>query len=137
MPHPPAATPPRPRHAARRGSVIVAIIVALVMLQLVVVGVVMLGSREQNLTILRLEASKAQYAAEAGMNMALREVYDNADEDGDGVVGSISNDGNSGNDPTVNGASIVVSQSVSGAVTTITSTARTTNAKRSITVTLQ
>ena len=109
---------------------------ALIVLQLVVVGIVLLGAREQNLTTLRLEASKAQYAAEAGMNMALREIYDSADEDGDGTIGSISNDGNSANDPTVNGASIVVTMTVSGSTTTITSTARTTNAKRSIVVTL-
>jgi hypothetical protein len=136
MPHTPRAIPPTSPHAARRGSIIVAVIVALVMLQVVVIGVVLLGAREQNLTILRLEASKAQYAAEAGMNMALRELYDSADEDGDGVVGSISNDGNSANDPTVNGASIVVSMTVAGAVTTVTSTASTTSAKRTIVVTL-
>lgn len=121
----------------RRGSIIVAIVVALVVLQLVVVGVVALGARDQNLTTLRLEASKAQYAAESGMNMALRELYNNADEDSDGTIGSISNDGNSANDPTVNGASIVVTMSVVGSTTTLTSTARTSNAKRSITVTLQ
>lgn len=122
---------------ARRGSIIVAIVVALVILQLVIVGVVALGARDQNLTTLRLEASKAQYAAESGMNMALREIYVGTDEDGDGGIGSISNDGNSANDPTVNGASIVVTMSVAGSVTTLTSTARTTNARRSITVTLQ
>lgn len=122
---------------ARRGSIIVAIVVALVILQLVIVGVVALGARDQNLTTLRLEASKAQYAAESGMNMALREIYVGTDEDGDGGIGSISNDGNSANDPSVNGASIVVTMSVAGSVTTLTSTARTTNARRSITVTLQ
>lgn len=129
-----SATSPR---RARRGAVLIAVIMALIMLQLVVVGVVYLGSREQSMTTYRIEASKAQYAAEAGMNMALREVYDNADEDGDGGIGSISSDGNASNDPTVNGASIVVTVTISGATTTLTSTARTANAKRSITVTLQ
>ena len=137
MAHTPAIPAPHRPSSSRRGSVLVAIIVALIMLQVVVVGVVLLGAREQNLTMLRLEASKAQYAAEAGMNMALRELNNSADEDGDGAIGSISNDGNSANDPTVNGASIVVTMSVSGSVTTLTSTARTTNAKRTIVVTLQ
>ncbi len=126
----------QPSGPARRGSILVAIVMALVVLQVVVVGVVLMGAREQSLTTLRLEASKAQYAAEAGMNMALRELYDSADEDGDGGIGSISDDGNSGNDPTVNGASIVVTVSVSGTTTTLTSTARTSNTKRSIVVTL-
>lgn len=116
---------------------LIAVVMALIVLQLVVVGVVYLGSREQSLTAFRLEASKAQYAAEAGMNMALREIYNAADEDGDGGIGSISNDGNSANDPQVNGASILVTATTAGATTTVTSTARTANTKRTITVTLQ
>ncbi len=123
--------------SSHRGTVLIAVVMALIVLQLVVVGVVYLGSREQSLTAFRLEASKAQYAAEAGMNMALREIYNSADEDGDGGIGSISNDGNSANDPQVNGASIVVTVATAGATTTLVSTARTTNVKRSITVTLQ
>lgn len=122
--------------AARRGSVIVALVVALIMLQIVVIGVVILGALDQSLTNLRLEASRARYAAEAGMNMALREMYQNADTDGDGGIGSISSDGNSANDPTVNGASIVVTLSVSGSTTTLTCTARTANARRTVVATL-
>lgn len=128
---------PSPHAPARRASVIIAVVVALVVLQLVVVGVVYLGAKDQNLRNYRLEASQCQYAAEAGMNMALREVYGNADDDGDGTVGSISNDGNSANDPALNSASIIVTASVAGSVTTLVSTARTSNVKRSITVTLQ
>lgn len=136
MTQPTGANPRRTPSPARRGSVVVAILMALIALQLVVVGVVALGAREQSLTTLRLEASRAQYAAEAGMNMALREIYVGLDEDGDGGIGSISSDGNPANDPVVSGASIVVTMSVAGSTTTLTSTARTTNAKRSIVVTL-
>ena len=38
-------------------------------------------------------------ATEAGLAMSLREVMVGADEDGDGTIGTISDDGNSGNDP--------------------------------------
>ena len=129
--------PRAPTRPAPRATVLIAVVMALVVLQLVVVGVVYLGAREQNLTIYRLDASRAQYAAEAGINMALREVYTSVDEDGDGGIGSISSDGNSANDPVVNGASIVVTATVSGVTTTITSTARTNITKRSISATLQ
>jgi Tfp pilus assembly protein PilX len=99
------------------------------MLQIVVIGVVTLASRDQNLTKLRLESEQAQYAAESGINMALKEIYDSSDEDTDGTIGTISA-------KTVNGCSVVVTQSVAGAVTTITSTATATTAKRVVVVKL-
>ena len=75
---------------------------------LMMVGVVYAGARDQDLKVLRLQDSQAQYAAEAGANMALKEIFDNLDEDGDGAVGTISNDGNVATDPTVNGAQVTV-----------------------------
>lgn len=73
----------------RRGTVVVAVVVALVMLQLVVYAVAVGGSREQNLTVRRLEAARTYYAAEAVANMAIREIARNVDEDANGTVGGV------------------------------------------------
>jgi Tfp pilus assembly protein PilX len=111
----------------RRGSVLIAVIITLIVVQIVVLGVVALGARDQSLTKLRLESEQAQYAAESGINMALKEVYDSADQDTDGTIGSISA-------KTVNGCSVVVTTSTAGAITTLTSTATATTAKRVVVV---
>ncbi|MCX5691866.1 MAG: hypothetical protein NTV94_19085, partial [Planctomycetota bacterium] len=51
----------------------------------------------------RIESLRAFYAAEAGINMSVRELMAGSDEDGDGTIGSISNDGNSSNNPGLSG----------------------------------
>jgi hypothetical protein len=68
----------------------VGVIVALVLLQVVALAVVAGGARDQDLRVRGVEALRAQYAAEAAAQMALRELARNADEDGDGVVGGVS-----------------------------------------------
>lgn len=90
----------------RRGGAAVAIVLALVVLQLVVVGMVVAGSREQALGVHRAESLRSLYAAEAGAQMALRELATGADEDGDGTIGSISADGQSATGPLLLGARI-------------------------------
>ncbi len=83
---------PLTRHTRRMrsGSASTGVVLALAALQLMVVGVVMGGARDQDVTSKRLDALRAQYAAEAGVNMAAREFAQNADEDGDGTTGTIS-----------------------------------------------
>jgi hypothetical protein len=125
-----ARAPSRHRPAiSRRASILIALILVLIIVQIAVIGVVSLGSKDHSLTKLRLEASQSEYASEAGVNMALREVYDGADEDGDGTIGSISA-------KTINGASVSVSASVSGSTTTLTSTAAAATAKRATQLTI-
>lgn len=114
----------------RRGSASVALIVALVMLQILVAAMVLAGARQSDLTAVRLETARAFYAAEAGANMALRELMLELDEDGDGGVGSISDDGNAANDPALGQARLAASQSTAGALTTVTVTARAGQAAR-------
>ncbi|MBY0111903.1 MAG: hypothetical protein K2Y21_03715 [Phycisphaerales bacterium] len=103
-----------------RGTVLVAAIVALVVLQLLVVAVSVAGARDQDLTVRRLEASRAYYAAEAVANMAMREVARNADEDGDGGIGTVFASVPSAA-PAIGpaGASAVATTAVSNGVTTI------------------
>lgn len=68
---------------------LVAIVIALVVLQFVVVAIVLAGSRDHELTARRVEAGRAFYAAEAVLQMAMREAVTGSDLDGDGTVGGI------------------------------------------------
>lgn len=96
----------RARH--RRAGVLVALVVALVILQIVVISMTGLNAEVQRRTPSLLDAPKAYYAAESGANMALAEIYANSDRDGDGVIGTLSNDGNASNNPIVNGVPVCV-----------------------------
>lgn len=73
----------------RRGTVLVAIVIALVVLQFAVVAVVLSGSRDHQLRARRVEGARAFYAAEAAMQLAVREAATGSDLDGDGVVGGV------------------------------------------------
>ena len=128
----PAPEGRRTRNGSRRGAIGVTAVLALVVLQLVVVGGVISGAREDDTTVQRLDTERAFYAGEGGMNMAIREVLSNTDEDGDGVVGSISNDGSLLNDPAIGTAHVYVVKSVSGATTTLISRGRAGIARRQI-----
>jgi hypothetical protein len=118
------------RRLERRGAAGMAVILMLVVLQLVVVCVVLSGARDQDMTIERLNASRAYYAADAGVQMAYREILAQADQDGDGGVGSISGDGNPANDPGVGGSSFAVAEDLGS----LTSTGRAGSARRKLTV---
>lgn len=72
-----------------RGTVLVAVIIALVILQLLVVGVVLSGARDHDMTARRAESARAFYASESAMQLAMRELVRNEDVDGDGAPGSI------------------------------------------------
>ena len=125
-----AGRAPAWRSERRPATAAVAVIIALIVLQLVVAGVVVGGARDQDLTTSRIDAVRAFYAAEAGINMGIREMMLNTDEDGDGKVGGISDNGNSTNDPALGAARFVVSQSVNAGVTTIASEGRSGEARR-------
>lgn len=98
-------------HGRHRGIAAMAIVFILALL-LSIVGMVLGGARDLDLTVSRLETLRAMYAAEAGAEMALREVMTNADADGDGAIGAVSDDGNEANDPVIGGASVCVERTV-------------------------
>lgn len=125
------------RSRLRRGTAAVAVIIALVLLQLAVAGMVLGGARDHDLSARRLDTVRAFYAAEAGMSMAARELMNNTDADGDGAIGSISNDSNLSNDPLLGVARVYATKTVVGAVTTITSRGRSSDSTRQIQMTLQ
>ena len=89
----------------RRSAAAVVMIVMLLLINVIIIAVVLGGSRDHRLTERRVETVQAFYAAEGGMNMAIRELVENSDEDGDGTIGAISDDSDAGTDPTLGSAS--------------------------------
>ena len=125
----------RARH--RRATIAISMIIVLVVVNLVIISIVIGGARDHDLTIKRIETIQSFYAAEAGMNMAIRELMNNADEDGDGGVGTISDDGNAANDPTFGQAQVVVIVAVAGPPTTMRSRGRSGDARREVETVLE
>jgi hypothetical protein len=121
------------RTFARRGSVAVSMLLVMLLLDLVVVGAVLGGGRDVDLSRQRIEASRALYAADTAANIALREVADNADEDGDGGIGSVSNDGNDSDDPVLGRASFAAAKAGAGPAT-VTAIGRCGEAQHSVVV---
>ncbi len=105
----------------RKGVAAIFILVLMFIVDLVILGVVISGSRNQSITNRRLETIRAFYAAEGGMNMAVREMMGNSDEDGDGNIGGISDDGDPSNDPDLGSATMSVNASAAGNETTLVS----------------
>jgi hypothetical protein len=58
----------------RRGAAVVAIVVAMLLMGLIMIGMVMNGARDQDLTVQRMSTLRSFYATEAGINMGIREV---------------------------------------------------------------
>lgn len=116
------------------GSVLVGVIVALILLQTAVLASVIAARVPQDTTLSRVDAARTLYAAEGGMHMALKEVYDANDLDGDGTIGSISADANATNDPTISSAQVSVTTSTSASITTLTASSRTATAARKVLV---
>jgi len=116
--HPALAT----RHS-QRGTALVIVIAALMVLMLVVAGVVSLSARQAQLQMYRQSSTNLDNAVTAAAEMGIREMFTGNDEDGDGVVGSISNNNNPADDPNVNACPVTVTRSTVGVTTTLTATA--------------
>lgn len=124
----------------RRGMAAMAIVVILIIVDLIVLRMVIGGGRDQALTAHRIETVRAFYAAEAGINMAVREIMASAsgtDEDGDGAAGTISDDADDATDPMLSSARVVVTSSIDGDETTLTSAGRAGEARRELEVVLE
>jgi Tfp pilus assembly protein PilX len=126
----------RRRSAQRRGAAVIAVVVVLVLLSVALVGAVGVGAREQDLTVRRMDSLRAFYAAEAGMNMAIRELASGVDEDGDGVIGGVSDDGDDNTGPLIGPARVNVARTEPGGVLTLTSDGRAGMSRRRFVVTL-
>ena len=119
----------------RRAIVAVAMVAMMMVINLLVIGMIVSQARDHLLTVRRVETVASFYAAEAGINMSMREMFENDDEDGDGWVGGVSADSIPGNDPTLGNAQFFVSTSESspqGPQTTMTSEGRSGQARRTM-----
>ncbi len=125
----------RTRH--RRATIAISMVIDLVVVDLIIISIVIGGARDHDLTIKRVETIQSFYAAEAGMNMGIRELMNNADEDGDGGIGTISDDATPANDPTFGQAQVVVTASVAGPQTTLRSKGRSGDARRQVETVLE
>ncbi len=117
--------------SSRRAIIAVAMIVILLIIDLIIVGMVVSQARDHDLTIRRQQTVEAFYAAEAGVNMSIRELMVPDDEDGDGFTGSISdeNPNDFDTDPTLGNARFYVAKSG----TILTSEGRSGEARRTMT----
>ena len=106
-------------------------IIVLVVVDLIIVGIVVGQARDHDLTIKRIHTVDSFYATEAGINMAFRELTYQRDEDGDGTIGTISDDSNDANDPTLGTAQFLVTDAVVAGQTTLTSRGRSGATRRS------
>ncbi|TVQ54208.1 MAG: hypothetical protein EA377_06155 [Phycisphaerales bacterium] len=79
----------RGKPTSRRGAAAVAMVVLMLLMALILVGMVLAGARQQEVGLSRVEAARAFYAAEAGLNVAARELVLDEDVDDNGQVGSI------------------------------------------------
>lgn len=98
------------RSKPRRGAIAVSFAAALLVVGTMVFWVFQSTSVSARNALALQHADTAFFAAESGMEFAFREVRTNADLDGDGVIGSISNDGNSANDPGMNQGTFMVAR---------------------------
>ena len=116
----------------RRGAIGNAAVIVLVFVQLLLVGAITSGAREADTSEQRLNTLRAFYAAEGGMNMAIREVLTNSDDDGDGAIGTISDNGSPSDDPTIGAARTYVVKAISAGTTTVVSRGRAGIARRQL-----
>lgn len=118
----------------RRGIVVVAMVVLMLILELIVVGMVISGARGHDLTVRRMDTIRAFYAAEAGANMSIRELREENNDDGDTAIGAVSFEAtyDPDNDPTFGPAKVYVSIDIVGSQTTLTSEGRAGEARRRV-----
>lgn len=118
----------------RKGIIIIAVVVMVLLAEYAVVGLILVVSHDQFMAVDRLNTVRAFYAAEGGMNMAIREIINDSDEDLDGAIGTISDDDNANNNPTLGVASVMVVATNQGNDTELTSLGSAGDSNRSISV---
>lgn len=117
--------------ACRRAAAAVAAVILLVLLNLIILGVVQRSASDQDIAISQARGIQAFYAAEAAQNMALAEIMKDTDADGDGTVGSISDDGNDANNPLIGTARAKVVRTELDEGTSLVASAVATDCRRS------
>ncbi len=137
----------RQRSDRHRGIAAIVMVMVLLIIDVIIIGMVLTGARHHELTVGRMDTIQAFYAAEAGANMAIRELQVSADEDADADpsnpipdgIGTISFDDpvDDANDPSFGSAQVAVTGVIAGSTTTLTSEGRSGTARRTIEAVLE
>lgn len=122
--------------ATRRGTALVAMLIALMLCGMMVLAIVTAQSREQDALRDRISGVRAFYAAEGVANMAIREWALNADQDGDGTVGRIAS-GVTASGPSIGGGRAAANTVGTTTSTTVTVASAAADASRSVTFSLR
>lgn len=93
---------------ARRGAVATALVLAIVLLGVAVTAATVAAGSGLGLASLRSDHLRAVAACDAGLQLSLAELASGLDTDGDGTIGSISDNGLDADDPTLEGAAVIV-----------------------------
>jgi hypothetical protein len=112
-------------------------VVVLLIVHMIIVGVVITGARHQDVSTGRVNTVRAFYMSESGMNMAIRELMNSADEDSDGDIGTVSDDADATNNPAIGVGTVLVESAPSGGDTILTSTGTSGEAERKVEATMQ
>ncbi len=82
-----------------RGSILIGALIVLVVLAIFAVTTGAVYASGLQAYAVSADSTCALYAADSGIELALKEYVSGVDVDGDGTVGGISDDGNDANDP--------------------------------------
>ena len=93
----------------RRGAALVAFVAALLVIGSIVLWVLQATATSATSALAHFQSTGAMYAAESGVEMAVRELL-TGDNDSDGAAGTISNNGNPADDPTLATGAFYVEQ---------------------------
>jgi len=107
-------------HRNRRGAALIAFVTALLVIGTMTLTVLQMTAVGSHSHLAHYRSNGAFYAAESGLEMAIREVNQGSDIDSDGTIGSISSNGNAADDPSLASGSFNVS--VAGKIYTATGT---------------
>lgn len=127
----------RDKKARSRGAAAAVLVVVLAVVSVAVLGSVAPSADEIALAAARVERVRASYAADAGITIALAETINGADLDGDGHPGTLSDNSNSGDDPQVGFARVVVTGVTGSLQTVLTSRGRCGGSVYSLELTVQ
>ena len=97
---------PSPR---RRAAAVVAFVAALLVIGTMILTVLQTTAIGTSSYLSHYWSTGAFYAAESGIEMAIRESNQGSDIDSDGAIGTISNNGNSADDPSLSTGTFNVS----------------------------
>ena len=114
--------------SGRRGAALIAFVTALMVIGTLTLTVLQMTAIGSYSHLAHYRSNGAFYAAESGIEMSLRELNQSSDIDSDGTIGSISNNGNAADDPTLTSGSF----SVSAATKVYTATGTWLNYKRTL-----